>query len=289
MGILSNIIIDGLIYGILLFMIAVGLSITMGLMRFVNLAHGVFAMLGGYIAIVFINDMGMPWIVGVVLAIAAVSLGSIPLERFLISRVYNRTALDQVLLTIGLTFISISLVSLMFGTRMSAIPLPEILSGSLDVGFRTMPAQRILVIAAGILVFFGLWLLIEKTTFGIRLRAAVDHPATASAVGINTRVVATAAFALGAGMAALGGIVGSSLMPIEPFYPLKYMVLFLAVVAVGGLGSLAGTLASALVLGMIDTATKYVAPELSSILFFLAIIFIISLRPNGLFGRGLYV
>lgn len=289
MTVLSNVVIDGLIYGVLLFMIAVGLSITMGLMRFVNLAHGVFAMLGGYIAIELISNLGMPWVVGVALAVITVALGSLPLERFLISRVYSRTALDQVLLTIGITFISIALVSLVFGTRMSAMPLPEVLSGSLNIGFRTMPAQRILVLTAGILVFFSLWLMIEKTTFGIRLRAAVDHPATASAVGINTRVVATSAFALGAGMAALGGIVGSSLLPIEPFYPLKYMVLFLSVVAVGGLGSLVGTLASALTLGMVDTATKYLAPEYSSILFFIAIIIIISMRPNGMFGRGVNV
>ncbi|MCK0745200.1 branched-chain amino acid ABC transporter permease [Chromohalobacter nigrandesensis] len=289
MIVLSNIIVDGLIYGILLFMIAVGLSITMGLMRFVNLAHGVFAMLGGYVAITLISSVGMPWVVGVMLAVVVVSLVSIPLERFLISRVYGRTALDQVLLTIGVTFIAIALASLIFGTRMSAMPLPALLSGSMDVGFRTMPAQRILVLISGILVFLSLWLVIEKTTFGIRLRAAVDHPATASAVGINTRLVATVAFALGAGMAALGGIVGSSLLPIEPYYPLKYMVLFLSVVAVGGLGSLVGTLASALTLGMVDTATKYLAPEYSSILFFIAIIIIISMRPNGMFGRGVNV
>lgn len=286
MGTLINILIDGLVYGLLLFMIAVGLTITMGLMRFINLAHGVFAMLGGYAAIWFIRQLGLPWLPGVVLAVLTIAALSVPLERWLISRVYQRTPLDQVLLTIGIVFCMVAISGLVFGTRVSSMPFPDLLRGSLDLGFKVLPAQRMLVVAGGIASFVGLWLLMEKTRFGIQLRATVDNVATASAMGINTRRIATLAFALGAGMAALGGIIGSALMPIEPYYPLTYMVLFLAVVAVGGQGSLTGTMVGALLLGMIDTATKYLAPQLSSILFFIAIIVIISLRPNGLFGRA---
>ncbi len=289
MNLLVNIVVDGVIYGVLLFIITIGLSITMGLMRFVNLAHGMFAALGGFIAIVAMEKTGLPWGWSALLAVLAVGLLSVPLERFVISRVYNRSPLDQVLLTIGLVFIAVALIGIVFGTRMNVMPFPEMLSGSLDIGFRIMPAQRVLVLVTGIAAFAALWFLIEKTRFGIRLRAAVDHPSTAAAVGINTKSVATIAFALGASMAALGGIVGASLLPIESFYPLKYMVLFLSVVAVGGLGSLGGTLCGALILGMIDTATKYLAPELSSILFFVAVIAIISWRPHGLFGRGINV
>lgn len=286
MGTLINILIDGVVYGLLLFMIAVGLTITMGLMRFINLAHGVFAMLGGYAAIWLIRQLGMPWLPGVVIAVLAIAAISVPLERWLVSRVYQRPPLDQVLLTIGIVFCMVAISGLVFGTRVSSMPFPELLSGSLDLGFKVLPAQRILVVFVGVASFAGLWLLLEKTRFGIQLRATVDNVQTASAMGINTRRVATLAFALGAGMAALGGIVGSALMPIEPYYPLTYMVLFLAVVAVGGQGNLTGTLVGALLLGMIDTATKYLAPQLSSILFFVAIIVIISLRPNGLFGRA---
>lgn len=289
MNLLINIAVDGFIYGMLLFIITVGLSITMGLMRFVNLAHGMFAVLGGFIAIMAIEQGGLPFGIAVVLAVVAVGLLSIPLERFVISRVYNRSPLDQILLTIGIVFIVVALIGMVFGTRMSVMPFPPMLSGSLDIGFRVMPSQRVLVLVTGLGAFAFLWLLVEKTRFGIRLRAAVDHPSTAAAVGINTRTVATIAFALGASMAALGGIVGASLLPIESFYPLKYMVLFLSVVAVGGLGSLGGTLAGALILGVIDTATKYLAPELSSVLFFSAVIVIISLRPHGLFGRDIDV
>ncbi|WP_127556710.1 branched-chain amino acid ABC transporter permease [Saccharospirillum alexandrii] len=286
MGTLINILIDGVVYGLLLFMIAVGLTITMGLMRFINLAHGVFAMLGGYAAIWLIRQMGLPWLPGVIIAVLAIAAISVPLERWLVSRVYQRPPLDQVLLTIGIVFCMVAISGLVFGTRVSSMPFPEFLSGSLDLGFKVLPAQRILVVSVGVASFVGLWLLLEKTRFGIQLRATVDNVQTASAMGINTRRVATLAFALGAGMAALGGIVGSALMPIEPYYPLTYMVLFLAVVAVGGQGNLTGTLVGALLLGMIDTATKYLAPQLSSILFFVAIIVIISLRPNGLFGRA---
>lgn len=286
MGTLINILIDGVVYGLLLFMIAVGLTITMGLMRFINLAHGVFAMLGGYAAIWLIRQWGLPWLPGVVIAVLAIAMISVPLERWLVSRVYKRPPLDQVLLTIGIVFCMVAISGLVFGTRVSSMPFPEFLSGSLDLGFKVLPAQRIMVVAVGVASFVSLWFLLEKTRFGIQLRATVDNVQTASAMGINTRRVATLAFALGAGMAALGGIVGSALMPIEPYYPLTYMVLFLAVVAVGGQGSLTGTLVGALLLGMIDTATKYLAPQLSSILFFIAIIVIISLRPNGLFGRA---
>lgn len=234
MGTLINILIDGVVYGLLLFMIAVGLTITMGLMRFINLAHGVFAMLGGYAAIWLIRQLGMPWLPGVVIAVLAIAAISVPLERWLVSRVYQRPPLDQVLLTIGIVFCMVAISGLVFGTRVSSMPFPELLSGSLDLGFKVLPAQRILVVFVGVASFAGLWLLLEKTRFGIQLRATVDNVQTASAMGINTRRVATLAFALGAGMAALGGIVGSALMPIEPYYPLTYMVLFLAVVAVVG-------------------------------------------------------
>lgn len=281
-----NILLDGVVYGMLLFMIALGLSITMGLMRVTNLAHGVFAMLGGYLLATFATAGGLPWPLSVALAVSAVALGAVPLERLLIRRVYARSELDQVLLTIGVVFCAVSLITMAYGSSLKAVPFPALLSGSLDLGFRVMPAQRVLVLAAGVSSFLGVYVLVERTVFGVHLRAAIDHPQIAGAVGINTRRVASIAFAVGAGMAALGGIVGAELLPMEPFYPLKYLVLFLAVVAVGGLGSIAGTLAAAMVLGLIETAAKYLVPQLASILFFVTILVILSVRPQGLFGRA---
>lgn len=286
MGLILYILIDGVTYGLLLFMIAVGLSITMGLMRFINLAHGVFALIGCYAAISLVVLTGLHWAFATGFAVIGVAVFAALLERVLISRVYHRTELDQVLLTIGLVFVAVAVAGLIFGTRVLAMPYPAIFTGSLDLGFRSIPAQRVLLVCTGIASFIGLWLLIEKTRFGIQLRAVVDHRQTADALGINGRRIATLAFALGAGMAALGGIVGAALLPVEPFYPLTYIVLFLAVVAVGGLGSLTGTLASAMTLGMIETATRYLAPGYASIVFFIAIILIISWKPHGLFGRS---
>lgn len=278
---------DGISYGMVLFIISIGLSIMMGLMRVVNLAHGAFAMIGGYLASYAMRDFGAGYALAIAVAVIGTILISIPLEILLYRRIYRKSdALTQLLLTIGITFVIIGLSNFIFGPTLKAIPLPNALSGPLDIGFRMIPTHRVFVIACGVVTALALWLLIDKTEFGIRLRASVDNSDMADSLGIRTEWIYAATFALAVGLGAFGGVVGAELLPIEPFYALRYMVTFLVVVSVGGAGSIAGALAASLLLGLADTTGKYLAPEYGEFFFYLAVIVIAFLFPHGLFGRA---
>jgi branched-chain amino acid transport system permease protein len=278
---------DGISYGMVLFIISIGLSIMMGLMRVVNLAHGAFAMIGGYLASYAMRDLGAGYALAIVVAVIGTIIISIPLEILLYRRIYRKSdALTQLLLTIGITFVIIGLANFIFGPTLKAIPLPNALSGPLDIGFRMIPTHRVFVIACGVVTALALWLLIDKTEFGIRLRASVDNSDMADSLGIRTEWIYAATFALAVGLGAFGGVVGAELLPIEPFYALRYMVTFLVVVSVGGAGSIAGALAASLLLGLADTTGKYLAPEYGEFFFYLAVIVIAFLFPRGLFGRA---
>ncbi len=286
MTLLLNIAVDGIAYGMILFMISVGLSVTMGLMRVVNLAHGGFALLGGTFAHWLAQEQGLPFWPAALLAVAATVAVSLPLERVIYRRIYGFGDLQQVLATIGLTFLMIATVNLWQGSSLLSIPLADSLKQSVDLGFRTLPVHRLVVIAAGLVSVLGLWLLLDRTLFGIRLRAAVDKRGTASALGIDTDRIFMIAFGLGAGLAALGGILGAEILPIDAYYPVRYMVLFLIVVAVGGMGSIAGSFAAALGLGLLETATRYLVPDYATIVFYTFVILLLALRPRGLMGRA---
>lgn len=282
MTLLANILIDGIAYGMVLFIIAVGLSVTLGLMRFVNLAHGAFAMTGGYIAAWLVREQGLSFYVGVPLAVLATGLLGALLEVTVLRRLYRRTELQQVLFTIGLTFLFVATANLLAGPEVQLIPLPPSLSFAVDLGIRTLPAQRLLVIASGVLVVLAAFWVLNKSRFGVWLRATVDNTAAASALGIPVQLVYVLTFAVGAALAGLGGILGAELMPLEPYYPVKYLVLVLVVVAVGGMGSIAGSLVASLTLGIIDTASKYLASDWGSLFFFLAMALLLAWRPHGL-------
>ena len=285
MNTLFNILIDGLAYGMVLFVIAVGLSVTLGLMRFVNLSHGAFAMVGGYCAALLTREAGWSFWLAVPLAVLATGLLGALLEATVLRHLYRRKELDQVLFTIGLTFVLIASTNALVGPQVQMVKLPPSLAGSIDLGFRTMPAQRLLVIGAGIAVALAAALLVTRTRFGIWLRATVDHPGTASSLGIPIRLVQCLTFAAGAAMAGLGGVLGAEVMPLEPYYALKYLVLVLVVVAVGGMGSIPGSLCAALLLGLIETASKYLASSWGSLFFFAAMALVLAWRPNGLLKR----
>ncbi len=282
---LSNILIDGVVYGMVLFVISVGLSVTMGLMRFINLAHGAFAMAGGYVAAWLIRVEAFPFFGGVVLAIVATMVLAAVLETFVFRFLYAKSELQQVLFTIGFTFAAIAVASFFAGAYIQQIPLPGWLHGSVTLGARTLPAQRVMVVVLGLAVVLLLWLIIAKTRFGIWLRASVDNASMSSSLGINIRLVQCATFAFGAGLAALGGVLGAELMPLEPYYPLKYLVLMLVVVSVGGMGSVSGTLCAALLLGIVDTASKYLASGFGDFFFYAAMIVLLAVRPNGILRR----
>lgn len=286
MSLLLNIAVDGIAYGMILFMIAVGLSVTMGLMRVINLAHGGFALIGGVTMHGLLASVGMPYGIAVVLSVAFTMVLALPLERLLYRRIYRFGELQQVLATIGITFLIIATVNVLFGSSLLAIPLPKSLSVSVDLGFRTLPLHRLLVIGVGVLVILGLYGLLERTRFGIRLRASVDNRNAAATLGINTGHVYAITFCLGAGLAALGGILGAELLPIDAYYPLRYMVLFLIVVAVGGMGSITGSFFAAIGLGLLETASRYLVPDFGTIFFFACVMALLAVRPNGLMGRA---
>ena len=278
--------VDALAYGMVLFVISIGLSVTMGLMRVVNLAHGAFAMIGGYIASYAARDLGLGYAVAVMLAVAGTILIAIPVERLLYRRIYGQPELTQVLMTIGITFCIIGIANYVFGPTLKTIPTPEALREPVSLGFRTVSAHRLFVIGCGLAVALGLWYFIERTAFGVKLRASVDNAAMAAALGVKTQVVYAVSFAVAVGLAAFGGVVGAELLPIEPYYALRYMVTFLVVVSVGGAGSIPGALTACLLLGGIDTTGRYLMPEFGEFFFYLAVIAIVWLFPRGLAGRA---
>ncbi|HEX9463580.1 MAG TPA: branched-chain amino acid ABC transporter permease, partial [Alphaproteobacteria bacterium] len=245
-----SILFHGLAYAMILYIISVGLSVTMGLMGFVNLAHGVFAMAGGYVTVTLMNNYDVPFGVSLLVAFIVVALLSTVLERGLYARLYGGSELEQVLFTIGLIFMAVAVVRYVWGPLPQRMALPPVLSGQIDLGFRTFPVYRTFLIGVSVALVLLLWLGIERTNFGAQIRAAVDNRRMAESLGINTRRLFTLTFALGSGLAAFGGGLGADILAINPGYATEYLVYFLIVVAVGGLGSLRGPFVAALLLGI---------------------------------------
>jgi branched-chain amino acid transport system permease protein len=274
----------GLAFAMVLYLISVGLSVTMGLMGFVNLAHGVFAMFGGYAVTTLMNSYGMPFWASLICAVVIVAMLSVAFERVLYRRLYGGDELDQVLLTIGLVFMSVAVAKYFWGPLAQLFQPPSELRGQVDLGFREFPAYRSFLIICGAVLVTGLWLALDRTRFGAKIRAAVDNLRMAQAVGINTSGLFTVTFALGSGLAALGGGLGAELLPIYPGYATDYLVYFLIVVSVGGLGSIRGPFLAALLLGIADTAFKYLLPEIGSFFIYALTLVLLMWRPRGLIG-----
>jgi branched-chain amino acid transport system permease protein len=284
--VIVSILFHGLANAMILYIIAVGLSVTLGLMGFVNLAHGTFAVAGGYIAVTLMGRVGVPFALAVTIAALAVAAASVPLERLLYARLYGAGELEQVLFTIGLIFVSIAIAKSIYGPLSQPFLAPAALTGQIDVGFERFPTYRALIIVIGFAIIVALWLAIERTRFGAKVRAAVDNRRMAQSLGIHTDRLFTLTFALGSGLAALGGAIGAEILPIGPSYALEHLVYVLIIVAVGGLGSLRGPFYAALLLGISDTACKYLVPDLGTVFIYAATIAILLWRPMGLFGRA---
>lgn len=280
-----TLLVDSVSYGMMLFLISVGLTITMGVMRVVNLTHSVFAMIGGFLTLWLTTYGGLHYFVALPLGVAGTMLLSLILERTLYQWVYKSDALGQLLMTLGMTFVVTAIVKNIAGPQIQSIVLPTILTGQWAIGAVNISIYRLFVLGLSVAVAGGLWLCLEYTTFGARLRAAVDNPRMARCVGINVPLVFSITFAIGCGLAALGGAVGTQMLPLEPYYGLKYLVLVLIVVAVGGVGSLKGSLYSALLLGFIDTMGRYYIPALGGFIIYFAVLVILLLRPQGLVSR----
>src|SRR5579871_343182 len=275
----------GTTYGMILYVISVGLSVTMGLMGFANLAHGVFAMAGGYILTTAMDRWGLPFPVSLAVSFALVAAASVVLERTLYSKLYTAGELAQVLFTIGLIFVATAIARLIYGTLQQPVHLPDYVRGQYSLLGRDFPSYRVFIIVFGAVMVAGLWFGVERTRFGAMVRAAVDNRAMAQSIGIDTQRLFMLTFALGSGLAGLGGALGAEIIAIEPSYPFEHLVYFLIVVAVGGLGTLRGPFIAALVIGIADTAIKYWVPQFGAFLIYVATIVLLLWRPSGLFGR----
>lgn len=282
---LITILFFGIAYGMILYLVSVGLSVTMGLMGFVNLAHGVFAMLGGYATVTFMNRFGVPFLLSLAIGCVLVAALGFVLERTLYRRFYNRSELDQVLFSFGLILVAVALVRIGWGPLAQPMQLPDYLKGQVTVLGLTLPAYRLALVGFGAAVIGGLWFVFDRTLFGARIRAAVDDRAMAQSIGINTSRLFAAAFGLGTGLAALGGGLGADVLAIAPAYPLQYIIYFLIVVAVGGLGNIKGPFVAALVIGISDSACRYFLPEAGSIFIFAFVFAVLVWRPNGIMER----
>ena len=282
-----TIIFDGVASGLLLFLISVGLSVTLGLMNFVNLAHGAFAMLGGYVCVYLLDSWGIPFLAALPLVVLASAFVGVVFERTLYRRLYGASQLDQVLFSIGLVFVAMSGAHYVFGAQQQPLHLPDYLSGQLHLpGGLDVGVYRLFLIVVGLLLAAGLQWMVVRTRFGAQLRAAVDNPRAARGMGIDVDRVFVLTFALGSGLAGLGGALGVDMLGLDPGFALKYIVYFLIVVAVGGSGSIKGSLIAALILGICDVAGKYYIPQVGAFVIYAVMVLMLIVRPQGLFGRA---
>jgi branched-chain amino acid transport system permease protein len=286
---LLTLLFDGIAYGMLLFVLSLGLAVTMGLMNFINLAHGAFAMAGGYILVALMQRAGWPFLACLPAAfIGTAAIGAL-LERTVYRTMYGKPHLDQVLFSIGLTFMAVSSVDFIMGSQQQNVQLPaffqhrfEFGSGALMLG---MGAYRLFIVVSCVLLALLLQALLSRTRFGSRLRAAVDDPRVAAGLGIPVDRVFLVTFAVGSGLAGLGGALGADILGLDPSFPLKFMVYFLIICAVGGTSSITGPLVAALVLGIADVMGKYYVPKLGAFIVYVLMIAILLWRPQGLFTR----
>ena len=276
---------DGVAYGSLLFLISIGLGVTMGLMNFINLAHGAFAMLGGYVCVVAMTRAGVPFLATLPIAFVASALVGVVLERTLYQRLYRATHLDQVLFSIGLVFIAIAVATYYFGPSQQPVRLPDFLRGQVRVAGIDLGTYRLFLIAVVVVLALALGYLLEHTRFGAQIRASVDNAVASAGLGINVNRVFAVTFALGSGLAGLGGGLGIDVLGLDPTFPLKYMVYFLLVVAVGGAGTMKGPIVAALILGVFDVTGKYYIPQVGAFIIYVLMVALLIAFPRGLYGR----
>lgn len=277
---------DGIAYGMLLFVLAVGLAVTLGLMNFVNLAHGAFAMAGGYVTVLLMERAGVPFLATLPLAfLIPAALGAVA-ERTLYRPMYKRPHLDHVLFSIGIVFMTVAAVDYIVGSQQQIIKLPEFLQGRFEIAGVGIGRYRLFIIVVCLVLTAILQLILARTRFGSRLRAAVDDPRVAAGLGINVNQVFSVTFAVGSGLAGLGGALGAEVLGLDPSFPLKFMIYFLIVVSVGGTTTITGPLLAALLLGIADVFGKYYVPQLGAFVVYALMVAILFWRPQGLFGRA---
>ncbi|MDN5927509.1 MAG: branched-chain amino acid ABC transporter permease [Hyphomicrobiales bacterium] len=276
---------DGFAFGMLLFVLSVGLSVTLGLMNFTNLAHCAFGMLGGYCVVVAMRSLDMPFLLALPLAFIIAALVSVAFERTIFRRLYRAGELNQVLLTIGLVFVAAASFAYFFGTGQQPIVLPDYLQGSVEIGTLRFGAYRIFLVVMALLIAGLLVVGLEHTRFGARIRAAVDNQRVAQGLGLDVDSIFAVTFALGSGLAGLGGALAIEIVGLDPSFGFHYLVYVLIVVAVGGLGSIGGSFVAAALLGIFDVTGKFFVPDIGAFLIYLFMVVLLFVRPLGLFGK----
>ena len=284
---MATILFDGVAYGMLLFVLACGLAVTLGLMNFVNLAHGAFAMAGGYTTVILMDRWQVPFLACLPAAFVVSATLGLLLERTLYRHMYGRSPLDQVLFSIGLVFMAVAATDYFLGSSQRNIHLPLWLQGRREILGVSVGLYRSFIIAVCGALALGLQLGLMRTRFGSRLRAAVDDARVARGLGIPVGMVFAVTFAVGSGLAGLGGALGTELLGIDPYFPLKFMIYFLIVVTVGGTSGIMGPFVASLLLGVADVAGKYyLSSALGGFVIYVVLIIVLVLRPNGLFARA---
>ncbi|HEX7381363.1 MAG TPA: branched-chain amino acid ABC transporter permease [Nevskiaceae bacterium] len=281
-----TVLLNGIAFGMLFFLTSVGLSVTMGLMNFINLAHGVFGMVGGYTCVVLLNRAGVPFLASLPVAIVVPTLLGVLLERTLYRRLYGKSELAQVLFSLGIVFIAIATAYYFFGPNEQSVHLPEFLKARIDVAGVAISAYSLALIAVGLIVAYGLHWSIVKTAFGAKLRAAVDNQRVARGLGINVDRIFMITFALGSALAGFGGALGIQMLGVAPEFPVTYLVFFLIVVTVGGTGNILGSLYAAILVGVVDIVGKYYIPQAGAFFIYAVMVITLVVRPQGLFGRS---
>jgi branched-chain amino acid transport system permease protein len=281
-----TILFDGIAYGMLLFVVACGLAVTLGLMNFVNLAHGAFAMAGGYVTVVLVNRLGLPFLASLPLAFVLTAIVGVAFERTLYVHVYSKSHLEQVLFSIGLVFMSVAAVDYVMGSQQQFVTIPSYLQGQINLFGIGIGRYRLLIIAICGVLMVALQFSLARTRFGSRLRAAVDDARVARGLGINVNAVFAVTFAVGSGLAGLGGALGAEILGLDPIFPLKFMIYFLIVVTVGGTSSITGPFIASLLLGIGDVAGKYYVPQFGAFIIYIIMIVVLIWRPQGLFSRA---
>jgi branched-chain amino acid transport system permease protein len=277
---------DGIAYGMLLFVLAVGLAVTLGLMNVINLAHGAFAMAGGYVTVLAMDRLGVPFLATLPLAFLIPALLGVVAERLLYRRIYARPHLDHVLFSIALVFMAVAGVDWLIGSQQQIVKLPEYLQGRFEIGGVGIGRYRLFIVVVCVVLALALQAVLARTRFGSRLRAAVDDPRVARGLGIDVDRVFAVTFAVGSGLAGLGGALGAEVLGLDPTFPLKFMIYFLIVVSVGGTTTITGPLGAALLLGIADVAGKYYVPQLGAFVVYVLMVAILVWRPRGLFSRA---
>lgn len=279
---------NGLSYGLSLFLVAAGLTIVFGVLRILNFAHGAFYMLGGYVAYEVVRHLGLDggrfWIAvaasGVTLAFVSACI-----ERFLLRRLYDRDPVYQLLFTFALVLLIGEIVRGVWGTQMLSISFPPELRGAADLGIAFYPRYRLFLCVVGVAVAIGIWLLFQRTRWGRVIRAATQDREILSALGVNVPLVYLVVFAGGAALAGIGGALAAPALALRPGMDAEIIVECFIVVIIGGLGSMWGAFIGAILIGQLRAVGVFLVPEWEIVLIYLLMIVVLVLRPWGLFGR----